>query len=84
MSAILFGPPGTSKTQLAKHISTFLGWPLLSVDPSYLVQDGLDNLYARANHLFSMFAMVEEIVVFLDEFDEMGRDGRKRKSSYRA
>ena len=74
MSAILFGPPGTSKTQLAKHISTFLGWPLLSVDPSYLVQDGLDNLYARANHLFSMFAMVEEIVVFLDEFDEMGRD----------
>jgi ATPase family associated with various cellular activities (AAA) len=74
MSAILFGPPGTSKTQLAKHISNYLGWPLLSVDPSYLVQDGLENLYARANRLFSMFAMVEQIVVFLDEFDEMGRD----------
>jgi ATPase family associated with various cellular activities (AAA) len=74
MPAILFGPPGTSKTRLAKHISTFLGWPLLSVDPSYLVQDGLENLYARANRLFSMFAMVEQIVVFLDEFDEMGRD----------
>jgi len=74
MSAILFGPPGTSKTQLAKHVSDFLGWPLLSVDPSYLVQHGLENLYARANRLFSMFAMAEQIVVFLDEFDEMGRD----------
>ncbi len=74
MSAILFGPPGTSKTQLAKQISNFLGWPLLSVDPSYLVQDGLENLYARANRLFSMFAIVEQTVVFLDEFDEMGRD----------
>jgi hypothetical protein len=74
MSAILFGPPGTSKTQLAKLISKFLGWPLLSVDPSYLVQDGLDHLYARANRLFSMLAMAEQIVVILDEFDEMGRE----------
>jgi ATPase family associated with various cellular activities (AAA) len=74
MSAILFGPPGTSKTKLAKIISSFLGWPLLSVDPSYLVQDGLDRLYSRANRLFAMLAMSEEIVVILDEFDEIGRD----------
>lgn len=74
MSAILFGPPGTSKTQLAKLISKYLGWPLLSVDPSYLVQDGLDRLYSQANRLFSMFSMAEQVVVLLDEFDEMGRD----------
>lgn len=74
MSAILFGPPGTSKTQLAKLISQFLDWPLLAVDPSYLVQDGIDRLYARANRLFSMLAMTEQVVVLLDEFDEMGRD----------
>jgi hypothetical protein len=74
MSAIFFGPPGTSKTQLAKLISRFLGWPFLSVDPSYLVQDGIDHLYARANRLFTMFAMTEQVVVLLDEFDELGRD----------
>ena len=74
MSAILFGPPGTSKTELAKLISQYLGWPLLTVDPSYLVQDGMDHLYARANRLFSMLAIAEQIVVLLDEFDEMGRD----------
>jgi hypothetical protein len=74
MSAILFGPPGTSKTQLAKLISQHLGCPRLNVDPSYLVQDGMDHLYSRANKLFSMLAMAEQIVVLLDEFDEMGRD----------
>jgi hypothetical protein len=74
MSAILFGPPGTSKTQLAKLIGQFVGWPVLSVDPSYLVQDGIDRLYARANKLFSMLAMAEQTVVLLDEFDELGRD----------
>jgi len=74
MSAILFGPPGTSKTQLAKLIGKYLGWPVLSIDPSYLVQDGLDHLYARANRLFTMLAMTEQVVVLLDEFDELGKD----------
>ena len=73
MSAILFGPPGTSKTQLAKLISQYLGWPILAVDPSYLVQDGMGRLYLRANRLFSVLAMAEQVVVLLDEFDEMGR-----------
>lgn len=74
MSAILFGPPGTSKTQLAGMIGDYLGWPLLIVDPSYLVQKGLDQIQAMANKLFSMLATAEEIVVLLDEFDEMGRN----------
>ncbi len=74
MSAILFGPPGVSKTRLATYISTFLGWPLLTVDPSYLVQKGLDRIQAQANHLFNMLGVAEQVVVLLDEFDEMGRD----------
>ena len=74
MSAILFGPPGTSKTELAKIIAGYLNWPLLTVDPSYLVQEGLDKVQAMANRLFSMLVMSEEIVVLLDEFDELGRN----------
>ena len=31
-------------------------------------------LYSRANKLFSLLAIAEQIVVLLDEFDEMGRD----------
>ena len=74
MSAILFGPPGTSKTQLAELISDFLGWPLIKVDPSYLVSRGMDRIQAMANRLFSMLTVAEQIVVLLDEFDEMGRE----------
>jgi hypothetical protein len=74
MSGILFGPPGTSKTNLAEIIADFLNWPLLLVDPSYLVQEGLDRVQAMANRLFSLLSMAEQVVVLLDEFDEMGRD----------
>ncbi|HMH16760.1 MAG TPA: AAA family ATPase, partial [Burkholderiales bacterium] len=63
-----------SKTKLAGHIGKYLGWPVLSVDPSYLVQEGLDRIQALANRLFSMLTMTEQVVVLLDEFDEMGRD----------
>src|SRR5262249_40909569 len=73
MSAILFGPPGTSKTELAKIISKYLNWPLLPVDPSYLGQEGTDKAQAMANRLFGMLAIAEQIVVLLDEFDELGR-----------
>jgi SpoVK/Ycf46/Vps4 family AAA+-type ATPase len=74
MSAIFFGPPGTSKTELAKIISGYLNWPLLLVDPSYVIPQGLDKVQAMANKLFSMLLAAELIVVLLDEFDELGRD----------
>jgi hypothetical protein len=74
MSAILFGPPGTSKTELAKIIAGYLNWPLLSVDPSYVVQEGLDKVQAMANRLFGMLLASEQVVILLDEFDELGRD----------
>lgn len=70
-SAILFGPPGTSKTQLAEIISTALGWPLLELDPSHLTRDGFDRLHAETNLLFTMLAACERVVVLLDEFDEL-------------
>jgi DNA polymerase III delta prime subunit len=73
ISAILYGPPGTSKTQLARAISRYLGWPLLALDPSHLTRDGMDRLHAETNRLFGMLEASEEIVVLLDEFDELVR-----------
>lgn len=74
VSAIFFGPPGTSKTELTKYIADYLGWPRLTVDPSHLVRNGLDKVQAEADRLFSMLAVAERIVVLLDEFDEMFRE----------
>jgi hypothetical protein len=70
-SAIFFGPPGTSKTDLSQKIADFLGWPLLTIDPSHLLRNGMDGIQAEANTIFSMLEQTERIVVLFDEFDEL-------------
>jgi ATPase family protein associated with various cellular activities (AAA) len=74
VSAILFGPPGTSKTEIIDQISDYIGWPAFAVDPSYFVQGGLDAIQAQANKIFRMLSAAEEIIVLFDEFDEMVRN----------
>jgi hypothetical protein len=73
-SAIFFGPPGTSKTELSKEIAAFIGWPLVSVDPSNLLRNGMDGIQAEANMIFRMLAETERVVVLFDEFDEFVRE----------
>jgi len=73
-SAIFYGAPGTSKTQLAAIVADALGWPLLKLDPSHLTRMGLDRLHAETYHLFSMLGAAERVVVLLDEFDELVRE----------
>jgi hypothetical protein len=70
-SAIFFGPPGTSKTDLSQKIADFLGWPLLSIDPSHLLRNGMEGIQAEANAIFRMLEQTERIVVLFDEFDEL-------------
>jgi ATPase family protein associated with various cellular activities (AAA) len=70
-SAIFFGPPGTSKTDLSRKIADFLCWPLLSIDPSHLLRNGMDGIQAEANTIFRMLEQTERVVVLFDEFDEL-------------
>ncbi len=73
-SIIFFGPPGTSKTKLAENIASLLGWPLLSIDASQFLKNGMDGVYAEADRIFGMLSVAERILVLLDEFDEMVRE----------
>jgi ATPase family associated with various cellular activities (AAA) len=73
-SAIFFGPPGTSKTELSKEVASFLGWPQLSIDPSHLLRNGMDGIQAEANAIFRMLEETERVVVLFDEFDELVRE----------
>ena len=73
-SAIFFGPPGTSKTDLSKKVADFLGWPLLSIDPSLLLRKGMDGIQAEANSIFRILEQTECVVVLFDEFDELVRE----------
>jgi hypothetical protein len=74
ISAIFFGPPGTSKTELSKKVAEFLGWPLLSIDPSHLLRNGMDGIQAEANAIFRRLEETERVVVLFDEFDELVRE----------
>lgn len=74
ISAIFFGPPGTSKTELSKRIADYLGWPLLAIDPSHLLRNGMDGIQAESNAIFQRLAETERVVVLLDEFDEFVKE----------
>lgn len=73
-SAIFFGPPGTSKTELSEFIADFLGWSFLSIDPSFLLRNGMNGIQAEANSIFHRLEQTEGIVVLFDEFDELVRE----------
>lgn len=73
-SAIFFGPPGTSKTDLSTKIAAFLGWSYLAIDPSMLLRNGMEGIQAEANTIFRMLDQTDSIVVLFDEFDELVRE----------
>lgn len=79
---VLYGPPGTSKTELSKKISEYLGWPHLVIDPTHVLRNGLDKVYSEAGSIFGMLAASEEIVVLVDEFDEMVRERGAAKEAF--
>ena len=78
-SALLFGPPGTSKTEITKAIADSIGWPLLEITPSHFVRNGLDSVYLLADEIFEDLADLSGVVVFFDEMDALvqAREGKK-------
>jgi DNA polymerase III delta prime subunit len=74
LSAILFGPPGTSKTTYAKAISRALGWDLISIDPSHLLRNGFDGIGMELSEIVRMLRYAERVVVLFDEIDELVRE----------
>jgi transitional endoplasmic reticulum ATPase len=72
-SILLFGPPGTGKTALARAIAGRLGWAFIEVDLSMVSLES-----ARLRRLFEQLFDLEQAVIFFDEFEYLGlrRDGQ--------
>jgi hypothetical protein len=77
LSALLFGPPGTSKTEVAKAIAANLQWPLVEIDPSTFLQSSFQNIYVQAETIFRDVMDMYGAVVLFDELDALvqKRDG---------
>jgi hypothetical protein len=71
LSALLFGPPGTSKTEVAKAIAADLEWSLVEIDPSHFLQDSLQNIYVQAEKIFEDVMDMAGVVVLFDEMDAL-------------
>lgn len=73
-SAILFGPPGTSKTTLVEALASSLGWDFVEIHASDFLRAGMDNVPARADRIFQLIMELDKCIVLFDEIDELVRD----------
>jgi len=72
-SALLFGPPGTAKSSLVRAIAKKIGWPLVELNPSDFLKEGLENIYSQANDIFKDLKDLSRTVVFFDEMDALAQ-----------
>lgn len=71
-SLLMYGPPGCGKTQVAKHIASELGYPLITARSDALISSYLGSTAKNLRLLFE-HAASRPCVLFLDEFDAIAK-----------
>jgi len=93
-AVLIFGPPGTGKTTIAKSLLGALNgalssapgegtredWRFLALSPTDFARDGADKIIASAELLFRKLQRVRRCVVLLDEMEEFLRVRRPESS----
>jgi hypothetical protein len=72
-SAVLFGPPGGSKTSLVSGLANALGWDFAEVLASDFLSKGMNSVPELADEIFKKLMELDHCVILFDEIDELIR-----------
>lgn len=81
-SAILFGPPGTSKTTLVRSVADVLEWQYVEIHASHFVAAGLTQVQKTADTIFRQLLELDHTVVLFDEIDELVREREMEEDAF--
>ncbi|MGB8131904.1 MAG: ATP-binding protein [Candidatus Angelobacter sp.] len=81
-SAILFGPPGTSKTTLIRALADAIEWQYVEIHASHFVAEGLTEVQKTADRIFKQLSELDHAVVLFDEIDELVRERDMEKDAF--
>ncbi len=70
-SVLLFGPPGTAKTTIARALAYQLKFPFIIISPHYFAENGMDGIIKSAREIFDELKILDDCLVLFDELDEL-------------